>query len=136
MHLSQQVFLDCNATYSVAEIGYSNGILEIKADYTTDLEGENCTVTFSFDQQIIQSPTIFFGFQAISDDLPLRVTYHQSQFSLLKTVFLALSLSALGVFALSLPHKMAGAEVLSSCQMVYLSNAFYEKPSFLFSSAH
>ena len=60
MHLEQHVGLDCNASYEVSQLSYLNGVLEIKADYATDLEDQNCTVTFSFGQQIIRSPTIHF----------------------------------------------------------------------------
>ena len=66
MHLNSHVFLDCNATYTTSSISYTNGVLEVKADYTTDMEEQNCTVTFSFDQQIIRSPTINYDFQAVS----------------------------------------------------------------------
>ena len=134
MHLSQHVSLDCNASSFISQVSYLNGILEIRVDYTTDMEDQNCTVTFSFDQQIIQSPTINFGFQAVSENTPLIITSYGDSYALSKIIFFYLSLAALAVFILSLPHKMIGAEVLSCCQIVYLSNAFYEKPRFLFSS--
>ena len=74
MHLNQHVGLDCNASYKVSQLSYLNGVLEIRASYTSDMEGQNCTVTFSFDQQIIRSPTIHFDFRAVSENLPLRIT--------------------------------------------------------------
>jgi hypothetical protein len=38
------------------------------------------------------------------------------------------------IFVLSLPHKMIGPELMSCCQLVYLSNVLYIEPSFLLSS--
>ena len=37
----------------------------------------------------------------------------------------------MGVFLLSLCHKLIGAELAVSCQMVYLSFALYARPSYL-----
>ena len=134
MHLNQHVSLDCNTSSYISQLSYFNGILEIRVDYTTDMEDQNCTVTFSFDQQIIESPAINFDFQAVSENMPLIITSYSDSYALSKVIFFYLSIAALIVFILSLPHKMIGAEVLSCCQVVYLSNSFYEKPRFLFSS--
>ena len=78
MHLQSHVVFLCNASYTVSSILYFNGELEIQADYTTDLEGENCTISFSFDPQIIISPPLRLHFQAVSQNIPLRVTAHQT----------------------------------------------------------
>ena len=134
MHLNQHVGLDCNASYKVSQLSYLNGVLEIRASYTSDMEGQNCTVTFSFDQQIIRSPTIHFNFSAVSENTPLKISSYSREYYLLNIIFFTLSIAVLVVFILGLPQKMIGAELLSCSQFVYLSNAFYEEPTFLFSS--
>ena len=49
----------------------------------------------------------------------------------IKFIFTYLSFGFLGIFLLSLCHKMIGSELAVSCQMVYLSFALYARPSYL-----
>ena len=39
MHLESRIILECNASYTVSNIVYLNGILTVNADYTTNMEG-------------------------------------------------------------------------------------------------
>jgi hypothetical protein len=48
--------------------------------------------------------------------------------STIKFVFRVLSYFALVVFALALPFKMAGCELLVPCQIAYFSYAFFGSP--------
>ena len=49
-------------------------------------------------------------------------------------IFGYISLAALGVFVVSLGQRMAGAEMLVSCQIVYFSTGLYYKTPFLITS--
>ena len=49
----------------------------------------------------------------------------------IKFIFRSLSFCFIGVFLLSLCHKMIGAELAVSSQMVYLSFALYSSASYL-----
>ena len=68
-----------------------------------------------------------------SDDVPLLFSGQVDQYKVFQFIFNVLSLTTLAVFALSLPHKMAGAELLSSSQIAYLSLCLHQEPSFLIS---
>jgi hypothetical protein len=52
---------------------------------------------------------------------------HVAQVSTIKFVFKVLSWVALGVFLVSLPHKMIGLELLIPCQLVYFSYVFFKQ---------
>ena len=47
-------------------------------------------------------------------------------------IFRLLSYIVLGVFALSLGHKMIGIELVTTCQTVYFSYILHAEPSFFF----
>ena len=53
---------------------------------------------------------------------------------MLKFIFEFLAYIALGIFFVSLPHKLIGAELLSSLQIIFLSYSFHSNPSFLLRS--
>ncbi len=131
MDLAQCVILDCSAEYSVSAISYSKGVLTLTADYSTDMEGEQCSLTMHYDSTVVRSPNSSLSFTALSRNEKLIVSNHLSAYSSIMFIFRILSYAALAVFALSLPHKMIGAELLVSCQLVYLSYALYHNPTAL-----
>lgn len=134
MNLSQYASFLCDSTYIISDISYSTGTLKIVADYSTDMEGLPCELTLSFDSGVIRSPNASLSFSAVSRNAPLIISHHLSEYGTIKLIFGYLALIVLGLFVLSLPHKMIGAELLFNCQLVYLSNAFYARASFLFGS--
>ena len=127
MNLSQQVSLDCVASYSINEVSYSSGVLTVKADYTTDMEGQDCNLTLAFNSSIIVSPSVTLSFPAVSDNIELRVSQNKSQYATIKSIFVYLSYIALALFVLSLSHKLIGAELLVAFELAYLSNALCDK---------
>lgn len=52
-------------------MAYSEGIFQINAGYTTDLEGANCSLVMSFDQSIIQSSSYGLNFIAQGENTAL-----------------------------------------------------------------
>lgn len=128
MDLIQNVIMECNSTYTIPSVGYDNGLLTIKADYTENMEGRLCSLAVSFDKQYIISPNYTLHFQAVSENYPLVIIQDMESIKKIKFSLQLLSYVVLGLFLLSLPHKMIGPELLISCQMVYLSNTFYTRP--------
>jgi hypothetical protein len=49
-------------------------------------------------------------------------------------IFKILAFAALGIFILSLLHKMIGVEFIANCQFIYLSFALYPHPTYLANS--
>ena len=86
----------------------------------------------SFDSNIIRSPNTSLSFDAISSTLKLVIINKQQEYKTFRIVFKILSYIALGIFVLSLGYKMVGAETITCCQLVYLSNAFYHQQYFFF----
>jgi len=134
MDLTQQVDLICQDTnYDVSAISYdSSGILTLTADYSTDMEGKSCTLNISFDRTVIVSPNSTLSFEAISKTLPLIILNNQAEYKSIKLIFGILGYISVGVFLLSLGHKMVGAETMACSQIVYLSYVLYNKPYFFF----
>jgi hypothetical protein len=129
------VTFSCDSTtYTVSSISYSVGVLEVTADYTTDMEGLPCILSITFDSSLILSPAVALHFSAVSNTVPLRISLFKGEFAIIEMVFEYVAYAALAVFLLALPHKMMGAELLSSCVLAYLSNALYQESSFLLSS--
>jgi hypothetical protein len=83
---------------------------------------------------LLENTNISLSFEAISRNTPLIISQYRDQYKTFKSIFRALSYLVLGLFLLSLPHKMIGAELLFNCQIVLISNALYTRPSFLFNS--
>ncbi len=115
-------------------MNFADGVLQIITEFTTDMEGFPCDLEASFDSNIIISPNVTLSFKAVSNNIPLVISKYYSQYSTVKTIFEVISYISLGLFLISLPQKLIGAELIFSCQIVYLSNGFYDKPTFLLSS--
>lgn len=128
--LSSHVTLSCASTYTVSEVSYGEGLLRVVADYTEDLEGRQCSLTLDFNSTAIVSPTASLEFTADSSTQPLVITKNAALIAASAFFFNALSYAALVLFAVSLSHKMIGAEVLSTFQLVYLSNCAYGRVSY------
>jgi cysteine-rich repeat protein len=110
MDLRQCVELECELTaYAVSKIAYSSGTLEIIADYTEDMEGRACLLTFSYNASVIISPNSTLSFEAVSRNAPLIVSHKLDFFAQFRVIFRSLSYVALGVFVASLSHKLIGA---------------------------
>ena len=89
-------------------------------------------MTISFDPTIITSDNITISFDAVSETLPLVIIQHLELLRTINTIFKIISYIALGVFFLSLFHKIIGVEIITGLQLIYLSNAFYKKSYLLF----
>jgi hypothetical protein len=57
--------------------------------------------------------------------MPLVVSRKLNEVKISKFSFTILAYIVIGVFVLSLSHKMIGVELLNCCQIAYLSNSFY-----------
>jgi hypothetical protein len=135
MNLSQRVAILCDySAYTVTDLSYDRGTLSITVDFSEDLEGRNCNLTVSYDTSLIRSPDSFLAFTVQSNTTALILFSKTRELQQITFIFRMLSYIALALFLLSLGHKMIGAELLSSCQLVYLSYCFYQRPSVLFSS--
>jgi hypothetical protein len=66
----------------------------------------------------------------------MALTYNQLTDNRAQVVFIfkGLAFAALGLYFLSLLHKMIGLEFIINCQLIYLSFALYPRPTFLASS--
>jgi hypothetical protein len=72
------------------------------------------------------------SFDAVSETLPLLILQHQEELRTVRTIFTIISYIAIGVFFLSLGHKMIGVEIMANFQLIYLSNVLYHKFYFFF----
>ena len=92
-----------------------------------------CSLGVSYDQDLATVNNSFLNFTAVSRNEELVIASEEdiSKRRTIKFIFTYLSLGFLGVFLLSLCHKMIGAELAVSSQMVYLSFALYARPSYL-----
>ena len=133
MNLNSYLQLNCSINETVSDITYdSTGKLTVSVDFSTDLEGMPCNMTFAFNTTIIESPNITVTFDAVSETQPLRIVQNQEQLKTTNTIFWAISYVAICIFFLSLGHKMIGAELTTNLQIVCLSNALYDKGYFFF----
>lgn len=130
LDLASHVVLACASTYTVSQVTYSGGTLRIEVDYSEDLEDRQCSLQLDFNGTAIVSPPASLDFLADSSTLPLVLTRNPHLISASAFIFQALSYAALVFFALSLSHKTVGAEVISTFQVVYLSNCAYQSLSF------
>ena len=55
MDFKSYLVLDCNSTYSVADVTYKEGQFDVTVDYTEDMEDRTCNLTLSFDPTFISS---------------------------------------------------------------------------------
>lgn len=127
------VSLVCSSTYSISDVGYSDGTLSLIVDFSEDLEDRECNLSLSLGS-FVRYPSSSLAFLAVSEDVPLLLSRHLDEFATIETISRVLSYIALAIFLLSLGHKMIGAELLFCCQMVCLTNYLYRVPGFLFSS--
>ena len=78
MNLSSYLQLNCTIYETVSDITYDHsGKLTISVDFSTDLEGKPCSMTFTFNTTIIESPNITVTFNAVSETQPLRIIQNQ-----------------------------------------------------------
>ena len=136
MDFSNYVSFICNSTYSVSDISYSSGELMLTADYTEDMEDRTCNLTLSFDPSLVSSQVQTSIFIVQSSDIALLYYSRIDQYQQIKFIFQVLSYIALCLFALSLPTKVIGVQLLTCCQIVFFSYCFSEKPSLLYSAIH
>jgi cysteine-rich repeat protein len=129
----QNISLLCNSAYSVSDIAYSKGTITLIVDFTEDLEGRSCTLTLNISSSI-RYPMSSLVFDAVSDDIPLVISLYLESYIAIKTIFRILGIVAIGLFIVSVSHKLIGAELLVCCQMVCLSSYFYRVAPFLFNS--
>ena len=66
--------------------------------------------------------------------MELVVSNKLGEYQQLSNFFKIIGLIALGLFVFGLPRKMLGVEVLSCCQMTFLSLCLYQKPLLLYTS--
>jgi hypothetical protein len=132
--MSDAVSLVCDSAYSILSIDYSAGTLTITVDFSEDLEARACNLTLTSSFIAARYRDSSLAFPAISNDIPLIVSYYLESYYSIETIFRILSYASLGLFVVSLGHKLIGAELLFCCQLVCLSNCLYRAPSFLFSS--
>ena len=83
---------------------------------------------------IINSQSSSVSFLAVSDNDELLFSESLESFSTFSLIFDVLAWVVLGIFLLSLGHKLIGAELLFNCQLVYLSCGMYSKVPFLVNS--
>jgi len=105
-------------------------------DYAKDMEGVPCNLTLSYVQSLVKSPASILSFNAVSNDTKLLVSNHLETVSMAKFNFRLLSFIILGIFVVSLGHKMIGAELIVSCQTLYLSCSMFGEPTFVFDSIY
>ena len=117
----------------MTEMSYSEGELVVQVDFTKDLENVECSLGVSYDQDLATVKDSSLNFTAVSRNEELVIVSEEDigRRKTIKFIFACLSLGFLGVFLLSLCHKMIGAELAVSSQMVYLSFALYADPSYI-----
>ena len=129
--LSKQVRFTCDANFTVTGMTYQRGVLTIETEFATDLEGRTCNVSMEFDPSVILSDNFALVFTVESDNNELVISAHLDSYQTMTFLFTAISYTAIAIFALGLGHKMIGAELLVSTQLVYLSSSLYKKIPFL-----
>ena len=114
-------------------MSYSEGELVVQLDFTKDLENAECSLGISYDQDLATVKDSSLNFTAVSRNEELVIASEEDigRRKTIKFIFACLSLGFLGVFMLSLCHKMIGAELAVPFQVVYLSFALYARPSYL-----
>ena len=114
-------------------MSYSEGELVVQVDFTKDLENAECSLNISYDQQLASVKNSSLNFTAVSrnEELVIKSEEDISKRKTIKFIYQILSYCFLGVFLLSLCHKLIGAELAVPFQMVYLSFALYARPSYL-----
>ena len=55
MNFKSYLVLNCNSTYSVADVTYKEGKFDVIVDYTEDMENRTCNMTLSFDPSLFSS---------------------------------------------------------------------------------
>jgi cysteine-rich repeat protein len=137
LNLRTYLTFSCTSNCTVvSSSSYTAGTLSVAVDYSTDLEGRSCSISLAFNFSLARSPAFTLDFTVQSNGEALSYSESMSSSSAVAStgfLFNVLSYIALLLFLLSLPHKLAGAELMVTCQMVYLSYGFFLKSSTTFS---
>ena len=89
------------------------------------MEDRFCNVTLGYDPNLIRSSESTFNFTVESQNTQLLFLSNVEIYHLIKMIFRILSFIALAIFIVSLPHKLIGAELMTSFQTVFLSYYLY-----------
>ena len=111
----------------VSHVSYDAGAVRILVDYSKDLEGANCSLTLTYDQDVAVLGYSIIHFDAVSRNEKLVYAEASSQEAAKNNIFFfkILAYAALGVFLLSLPLKMVGPELVVCLQLAYFSCIYY-----------
>lgn len=88
----------------------------------------------AYNQSIIKANNSTLTFDVVSNNEPLFFSADIKKVESMQSIFYLLSCIALGLLGLSLVHKMIGAELMFSCQIVFLSICFNSKSSVIMSA--
>ena len=102
------VTFNCDSSYSVSAITFTNGALSIAADYTEDMEEKNCNITVTYDPLVLESPNSTLSLIVQSDNVALLYSSKISQYKQIQFIFEILSFVVLALFVISLPTKVIG----------------------------
>ena len=134
MDFSSRFYLNCDSAYSVSSVKYVNGELQLVVDYTKDMEGVLCNLTVNLNEKYIKKSQSVRIFKAVSNDIKLLLRTRLEAVRMARFNFKVLSYIILGIFALSLGHKMIGAELIVCCQAVYMSCSLFGRTGFVLDS--
>ena len=71
LDFSQCASLSCNTTFEMSSISYASGILTIVTNYSEDFEDKDCTLSISYNSELIQDTNSSLNFTVKSDGTPL-----------------------------------------------------------------
>ena len=109
MNLSQNFNFSCDSSYTIASFTYHNGIISMVVDYFDDMEDRNCNVTLGYDSTYLNSQASVLNFTVDSRNTELLYVSRIEEYKTIKFIFEILSYIALGIFVVSLSHKLIGA---------------------------
>jgi cysteine-rich repeat protein len=128
LNLTTYLTFNCATNYTVASSSYTPGTLSVAVDYSADLEGKNCSMSLAFNYSLARSPTFTLDFTAHASGEALSYSASTGGSSAAVNsgfLFKTISYMTVLLFLLSMPHKLAGAELIVACQVVYLSYGFF-----------
>lgn len=97
-----------DASYKIAKWTYANGKVVLLVDYTTDLEGRDAAVTFTFKQTYIRYPPFKLDFTVKSNGIMLIIP-QEPEYSIYMSYFFYLSVAAACLLLIgSIFRKMVG----------------------------
>ena len=108
MDFSSYLNLSCPSTYTIDSISYDSGLLTLTVDYTEDMEARLCDLTLTYDPTIVDRPSSYLSFEAISSNSKLVISSKLEEYQQFKFIFNILSMITLAIFVVSLPFKMPG----------------------------